>query len=182
MVESNTEMMLMENVMPKYILVLNLIIASLLASCNSSHAQQSDHVTESSSVSDAKKVDEIVVKMDGNRKTSISTHISSISDTMFCDGHKILAKVKYKIDFDGDNEFVTHELDISVNGEEVETKKFDSKLQKFKHFGFDFTCREDKMYLDLLGYNDNVDQSGSVVLNLNIDKKRGKEVIIKATF
>ena len=175
----------MEIAMHKYILFLIVIIALLCSSCDRSYATQTDEKNQSTLDSTAPhedKIDEIVIKLDGSKKASLSTHISSINDTMFCDGHKILTEIQYKIDSDGDNEFVTHHLDISIDGEEVDSKNFDEGLQEFKHFGFDFTCHTDEIHLYLIGYNDNVENSGSVIFDLNIDKQQGKKIIVKGTY
>ena len=171
--------------MPKYIPLLTVIIALLFSSCSRSYATQAsedNQVAINSTIPHDDEIDNIVIKLDGSKKTLLSKHLSSISDTMFCDGYKILSNIQYKINFDGDNEFVTHHLDVFINDEEVESKKFDGNFKKFKHFGFDFTCRKDKIYLYLIGYNDNVEYNGSVIFTLNIDKQYGKDPVIKGTY
>lgn len=171
----------MEYVMFKYVSLFIIIVTLSISSCTRSHAEHVEQAENQTAVNSSvpdNEVDEIVVKLDGSKKTAVSTQLSKINEEIFCDGHKIIANLERSINFDGDNEFTTNELALLVNGETINSKNFKSSLQNFRHFGFDFTCLEDTMYLDVIGYNDNEGQSGSSIIKITIDKNLNEKIIV----
>lgn len=149
--------MLKDSVMNKAILYLS------LATC----------LFSSTSLAHSSNQDEITLKLDGNREIGVSTQTGLTSETYFCDGHIVVTTIYRRMDFDGDNEFINHSIDIKFNDKKLKDLSFSDELNKFRHFGVDYLCRGAFIGIDVYGYNDSSVESGSLLLGLKIDKQSG---------
>ena len=104
------------------------------------------------------------------------TQTTRVADAMTCDGFYIEAVIERTETHGPVEEPAVYALQYVVNRDRTVPVPAGSTFYPFRHFGFDFACNKDEIFVYAIGYNDSSVTSGTVLSTIEVDKTTGEVI------